>query len=151
LSASARADEDYFPEAYVFREVFCWHAICNTHSAKYSKEAEMIPLTLNDVQMLIAASVFLLGCICFLLGAFMLVSRGYSREIRALATHTAQLGQKGLANEISGLVNSASELVVSLNQLVKTASGVGIFLITLGMVMIGGSYWVIMQINWAAV
>lgn len=111
----------------------------------------MIPLNLIDVQMLIAGSVFVLGCICFLLGAFVLVSRGYSREIRALATHTARLGQKGLADDISGLVNSASALVVSLNQLVKTASGVGIFLITLGLVMIGGSYWVITQINWSAV
>jgi hypothetical protein len=111
----------------------------------------MIPLTFFDVQMLIAAAVFLLGCICFLLGAFVLVSRGYSREIRALATHTARLGQKGLADEISGLVNSASALVVSLNQLVKTASGVGIFLITLGMIMIGASYWVISQVNWTAV
>ena len=111
----------------------------------------MIPLTLVDVQMLIAASVFLLGCICFLLGAFVLVSRGYSRELRALASRTAQLGQKGLADEISVLVNSASDLVASLNQLVKTASGVGVFLITLGMVMIGASYWVITQINWATV
>jgi hypothetical protein len=56
-----------------------------------------------------------------------------------------------LADEISGLVNSASALVVSLNQLVKTASGVGIFLITLGMIMIGASYWVISQVNWTAV
>jgi hypothetical protein len=111
----------------------------------------MIPLTFVDVQMLVAAAVFLLGCICFLLGAFVLVSRGYSREIRALASHTARLGQKGFADEISGLVNSASALVVSLNQLVKTASGVGIFLITLGMVLIGASYWVVTQINWAVV
>lgn len=111
----------------------------------------MIPLTFVDVQMLVAAAVFLLGCICFLLGAFVLVSRGYSREIRALASHTARLGQKGFADEISVLVNSASALVVSLNQLVKTASGVGIFLITLGMVLIGASYWVVTQINWAVV
>lgn len=106
----------------------------------------MIPLTLRDMQIVIAGSVFLLGFLCILMGAFVLISRGYSREVRALAAHTARIAQKGVAQEVSGLVTSASQLVGAINELVRTASGIGVFLITLGLVMIVSSYWVIQQL-----
>lgn len=106
----------------------------------------MIPLTLRDMQIVIAGSVFLLGFLCILMGAFVLISRGYSREVRALAAHTARLAQKGVAQEVSGLVTSASQLVGAINELVRTASGIGVFLISLGLVMIVSSFWVIQQI-----
>ncbi|MFV1858369.1 MAG: hypothetical protein ACC647_03360 [Anaerolineales bacterium] len=107
----------------------------------------MIPLSTIDMQMIIAATIFILGGLCVLLGIFVLVSRGYSREIRALATQSARLGRKGMADEVTGLVNSASELVGALNSLVKTASGAGLFLIILGVGMIAASYWVVVQIQ----
>ncbi len=110
----------------------------------------MIPLTMRDTQILIAGSVFVLGCMCILLGAFVLISRGYSKEVKALAAHTARLGQKGLAEEVSGLVNSASTLVAALNELVRSANGVGLFLMTLGLMMLGAAYWIITEIQWPA-
>jgi uncharacterized membrane protein len=110
----------------------------------------MIPLSMSDMQIIIGASLFVLGCMCILLGTFVLISRGFSKEMKALAVHTARIGQKGIAEELSGLVNSASELVVALNQLVKSASGAGIFLVSLGMAMIAAAYWVLMQIEWPA-
>jgi len=110
----------------------------------------MIPLTMRDTQILIAGSVFVLGCMCILLGAFVLISRGYSKEVKALAAHTARLGQKGLAEEVSGLVNSASTLVAALNELVRSANGVGLFLMTLGLMMLGAAYWIITEIHWPA-
>lgn len=109
----------------------------------------MIPFTVIDMQIVIGSAVFVLGCMCVLLGIFVLVTRGYSRDIRALASHTARLGQKGMAEEITGLVRSATELVGALSGLVKTASGAGLFLITLGMVMIASAYWVVTQIQTA--
>ena len=108
----------------------------------------MIPVTFTDIQIIIAAAIFLLGFMCVLFGAIVLITRGYSREVRTLAAHTARLGQKGMAQEVTGLVTSASELVASLNQLVKTANGVGVFLIILGMAMMGSGYWIILQIEW---
>lgn len=107
----------------------------------------MIPLSTIDMQMVIGATVFILGCTCVLLGILVLVSRGYSKEIRALAAQSARLGRKGMADEITGLVNSASELVGALNSLVKTASGAGLFLIMVGIGMIAASYWVVEQIQ----
>lgn len=107
----------------------------------------MFPLSLVEMQLLIATTLFILGCLSVLLGVFILISRGYNRELRSIATHTARLGHKGLAQEVSGLVSSASGLIESINQLVRTASGVGAFLIFLGMIMLASSYWIISQVD----
>jgi hypothetical protein len=108
----------------------------------------MIPLTLRDAQIIVAGSVFFLGGVCVLLGILVLITRGYSQEVKALASNTAKLGQKGVAEEATGLVSSASELVLAINQLVRTASGVGVFLVFFGSLMIVAAYWVVMQIQW---
>ncbi|MGD8554617.1 MAG: hypothetical protein PVJ07_03005 [Anaerolineales bacterium] len=109
----------------------------------------MIPLSMTDLQILIAAAVFVLGCLSVIVGVMVLISRGPTREVRTLAAHTARIAQKGLTDEIGGLVRSASDLVTSLNSLVRSATGAGIFLITLGLALITASYWVIQQIEWA--
>lgn len=109
----------------------------------------MIPLTLTDIQVLIASSVFVLGLLCIVLGIVVLVTRGYSREVKALASHTARIGQKGITQDVAGLVQSASELVNAINGLVRTASGVGVFLISLGLLMLAGAYWIVTNVNWS--
>ncbi len=106
----------------------------------------MIPLTLQDFQLIIAVAMLAIGILFILLGTYILVSRSYGKEIRALAAQTARLGQKGIGDEISGLVSSASELVLSINQLVKTANGIGVFLIAFGTLLVLLSYWVTTQI-----
>jgi hypothetical protein len=108
----------------------------------------MIPLSFTDMQVIVAAVMFLMGCMCVVLGTIVLISRGYSREVRAIATHTAKLGQKGAAHEITGLVHGAAELVASINALVRTASGIGVFLISLGLGLMFAAYWLIQQIEW---
>ncbi len=107
----------------------------------------MFPFTPIELKLLITAVVFIFGCMCFLIGIFILISRGYSREIRSLASHTATIGQKGIANEVTGLVSSASELVIAINQLVRTSSGIGAFLMLIGMAMVGASFWSVQQIE----
>jgi hypothetical protein len=109
----------------------------------------MIPLTFRDFQIIVAGALFLLGIAYILVGTIVLINRGYSSQVKALAAQTAQLGQKGMAQEVSGLVSSAAELVSSINQLIKTGTGVGAFLICLGLLMLGAGYWVVTQITWA--
>lgn len=108
----------------------------------------MIPLSFHEIQLIIAATFFFVGCICMLLGIFLLVARGYSREVNSIATHTAKLGQKGLTEEIAGLVVGAADLVTSINALSRTASGVALLLISLGIGMIGGAYWIFEHMQW---
>lgn len=110
----------------------------------------MIPLSLHELQILMAVAAFVMGCLCIMLGMLVLITRGYSSEVKALASHTARLGQKGITQEATGLVSSASELILSINQLVRTASGVGTFLLLSGMMMIAAAYWVVTQIQWPA-
>jgi hypothetical protein len=114
------------------------------------REVGMIPLSFSDFQIVIAVAMFIMGCMCILLGAFVLIGRGQSSEVKLLAAHTARLAQKGMAEEVTGLVNSASALVSSLNDLVRTSNGTGVFLLTLGLMMIGASYWILTQVDWAA-
>ncbi|MBN2555964.1 MAG: hypothetical protein JXA97_08505 [Anaerolineales bacterium] len=109
----------------------------------------MIPLTARDIQIILTGSVFLLGSLCVLMGTFVMISRGYSRDVQALAAHTARLGRKGLAEEVTGLVTSATELMTSINNLAKTATGIGIFLILLGIGLLGASYWLVTQMGLA--
>ena len=56
-----------------------------------------------------------------------------------------------MAEEVASLVNSASAPVAAINQLVKSATGVGVFLVSLGMVLLVSSYWVVQQIEWVIV
>lgn len=107
----------------------------------------MIPFTPLELQLLIAAAVFLLGCFCIIIGIFVLLRRGYSKEIQSMAMQTAKLGQKGLADDATGLVMSASDLVGAINALVRTANGAAVFLIAVGMIMLAGSYWIISHID----
>jgi hypothetical protein len=109
-----------------------------------------IPFNFAQTQIVIAGTLFALGLICMLLGIIVLMTRGYSSEVQALAAHTAKIGQKGLGDEITGVVQSASELVAAINQLVKTASGVGVFLTCTGLLMIIGAYFVLTQMDWSA-
>jgi len=107
----------------------------------------MIPLTLHDLQMIIAVTMLAIGILFILLGTFILVTRSYGKEVRTLAAQTAKLGQKGIGDDISGLVSSASELVLSINQLVRTANGIGVFLIAFGTLLVLLAYWVTTQIS----
>jgi hypothetical protein len=58
----------------------------------------MIPLNLSDFQIVIAVAIFILGCLCILLGAFVLIGRGHTGDVKMLAAHTARLAQKGMTD-----------------------------------------------------
>jgi hypothetical protein len=40
--------------------------------------------------------------------------------------------------------------VAALNELVRSANGIGLFLMTIGLMMLGASYWIVSVINWPA-
>jgi hypothetical protein len=89
---------------------------------------------------------FLLGFLTFIAGILILVFRTSSSEVKALATQTARLAQKGIAEEVAGLVGNASTLVDAMNQLVRTTRGVGIFLTVLGLLMMIAACYLAIQV-----
>lgn len=104
----------------------------------------MIPQTIPNFLLTMATGIFLLGLITFSIGIFILVIRsGASQEMRTIAQQTTRIAQKGIAEDISGLVGNSAALIDSLNQLIKTTTGIGVFLVFIGIALIAGSYFLI--------
>lgn len=109
----------------------------------------MYTINQNDTLMLMAAALFFLGMCTLTMGLFVLVTRTNSKHVKAISAHTAQMVQKGIAEDMSSLVGNASALLAGVQSLVKTAAGVGIFLTALGLSLMAGGYWIVLQVNWA--
>jgi hypothetical protein len=75
-----------------------------------------------------------------------LAFRASSSDVKTIANQTVRLAQKGIAEEVAGLVGNATNLVDAINQLVRTTRWIGIFLTTLGLLMMGAACWVAVQI-----
>jgi len=99
-----------------------------------------------DFMLMLAAIALVLGVMLLFIGVTVMVSRAIGGDIKKIAVHTARMAQKGISEEVAGLVGNASALVDSLNQLIKTAAGIGTFLVIAGMVLIAGAYWFALQI-----
>lgn len=102
----------------------------------------------RDVIFFMAAIIFFLGVLSFAMGVFVLVAKAGGKDIETLRAHTASLAQKGIADEISGLVGNATALIDAMDQLVRTARGIGFLLVFVGMLMMAGSYYLVLQLNW---
>jgi hypothetical protein len=94
-----------------------------------------------NIILLMIATIFGLGMFSFIMGIIVLVTKAMGKDVRNLATQTAKLAQKGIAEEVSGLVGNASALMTALQQMVKTVTGIGLFLILLGITLMAIAYW----------
>jgi len=103
----------------------------------------------SETLLLMAASLFFLGMCTLAMGLFVLVTRTHSKEVKSINAHAAQMVQKGIAEDMANLVGSASALMEGVQQLVKTATGVGIFLTSLGLALMVGGFWIVMQVTWS--
>jgi hypothetical protein len=106
----------------------------------------MFSLNSPEVQLSMGIGLFVIGVFTFWIGVIILVSRTTGRDVRTIASQTTRLAQKGLAEEIAGLVGNASTLLNALNDLVRTAAGIGIFLTITGLLLMGTSIWLVLQI-----
>ena len=109
----------------------------------------MYALNLNifDLKLLMVIGLFLLGAITLLVGILLLVTRSAGKEVRALATQTAQLAKKGIAEDVAGLVGNASNLLSATNDLVRTSAGIGVFLAILGFLLMTAATWLVLKIS----
>jgi hypothetical protein len=102
----------------------------------------------SDTLLIMAAALFFLGMCVLALGIFVLITKAMGKNVSVLSAQTAKLAQKGIAEDMAGLVGNASALMNSLNDLVRTATGIGIFLATLGLSLMSAAYWIVTQISW---
>jgi hypothetical protein len=89
---------------------------------------------------------FFLGMTSSVTGIIILTTRATGRDIHTLATQTARLAQKGLAEEVAGLVGNATSLLDAMNQLIRTSAGVGVFLTIFGLLVMVASAWLALQL-----
>jgi hypothetical protein len=101
----------------------------------------------SQILLLVNAVIFILGVITFIVGIIILASKALSRELRTITAQTTELAKKGIAEDVSGLVGNASALMNALQQLVKTATGIGVFMVLLGLILIGVAIYLFLNIN----
>ena len=107
----------------------------------------MFPLTVNDLLLTISSILFLMGIVGIGSGVVILVTKVMGGDIKLITAQASDLAKKGIAEAVTGLVGNASKLIDSLNDLVRTASGVGIFLVLIGFVLMMTAYYLLIQIN----
>jgi hypothetical protein len=103
-------------------------------------------LNQTETLRIICIALFAMGIISLAAGIFILFKKVMGEELKVIASQTAKLAQKGIAEDISGLVGNASALLNALNQLVKTTTGIGVFLTLIGIILMVVSYYLTLQI-----
>jgi hypothetical protein len=101
----------------------------------------------STILLLVDGVIFILGVFTFLIGIIILASKALSKDLRTISAQTTELAKKGIAEDVSGLVGNASALMNSLEQLVKTATGIGVFMVLLGIILIVASLYIFLNIN----
>lgn len=104
-------------------------------------------LQINDLQLVMLICMFILGSLSFIIGVATLVTGTWRRDFRSITSQTARIAQKGLAEEVSGLVGNAATLLDTINGMVKTATGIGVFLIISGSLLMSVSCYFIIKLN----
>lgn len=104
-------------------------------------------ISIYEIIIAMAVILFIFGALSLIIGFYFLVVRSTGKEVRALASQTAQLVKKGLAEEVSGLVGNASSLLSATNDLVRTSAGIGVFLSVLGFLLMTVSTWLILRLE----
>ncbi len=106
----------------------------------------MIAMTASDFILTMAVGLLLAGLACIVSGVLVLLTRAAGKEMQTIAEQTTRLAQKGIAEDVAGLVGNASALIDALNGLVKSVTGVGVFLVIVGFVLLAGAYGLIAQL-----
>ena len=88
---------------------------------------------------------FVLGIFMVLVGLAILAKKAFGNEVQTLAATTSKLAQKGIVDDIAGLVGNASALMNALQEMIKTARGIGVFLILIGGTFIASSILILIK------
>ncbi|MEA3325968.1 MAG: hypothetical protein U9R53_01455 [Chloroflexota bacterium] len=95
-----------------------------------------------EFQITMATVLFLLGMTIMAVSVFILTRQAIGRNIQTIAEQTTKLADKGITENIAGLVGNASSLINALHELSKTNSGIGVFLVFLGIALLMTAYFI---------
>ena len=95
-----------------------------------------------EFQITMATVLFLLGIIVMAISVFILTRQAIGRNIQTIAEQTTKLANKGITDNIAGLVGNASSLINALHDLSKTNTGIGVFLVFLGITLLTTAFFI---------
>jgi hypothetical protein len=98
-------------------------------------------ITQPDLQVGIILLLLGAGLVSLLAGILILIGRGFSKEMRTLASASTELSKRAINHDMTALSDSVSEILSQINQMMKTAAGTGAFLILTGVGLMAGAYW----------
>ena len=98
--------------------------------------------TAFEFQITMASILFLLGLIVLAISIFILTRQAVGKDIRTIANQTTNLAEKGITENIAGLVGNASSLINALHDLSKSNTGIGVFLVFLGIALLTTAYFI---------
>jgi len=95
-----------------------------------------------EFQITMATVLFILGLIVMVISIFILTRQAIGRDIQTIAKQTTKLADKGITENIAGLVGNASALINALHDLSKSNTGIGVFLVFLGITLLTTAYFI---------
>ena len=98
--------------------------------------------TTFEFHMTMATVMFILGLIVMGISIFILTRQALGRDIKSIAQQTSKLAEKGITENIAGLVGNASALINALHDLSKTNTGIGVFMVFLGIALLTTAYFI---------
>ncbi len=107
----------------------------------------MAGLSANDFILTLAISILVMGVITFIVGIFILAFKVMNDDFNTISSQTAKLVEKGLTDDVSSLISNASALLQSINEMARTKAGVGMFMLTLAVILLGCAYFLITHIS----
>jgi hypothetical protein len=108
----------------------------------------MLPFSISssDLQVTIILIALGSGVLFLIAGMIVLISRGFSKEMRVLASTSTELSKRAMSHGMTDLTSNISEILSTLNQMLMTTAGVGAFLALIGIAMLAAAYWLTLQI-----
>lgn len=95
-----------------------------------------------DFQVIMITVLFGLGLIVMTISIMILTRQAFRKDIQTIANQTTKLAEKGITENLSGLVGNASSLINALHDLAKTNTGIGVFLVFLGILLLTTAYFI---------
>jgi hypothetical protein len=107
----------------------------------------MFLFTASNIMTLVVIFLAVAGFICFVSGFLLLLRQSTGKAVETLASQTASLASKGIAEDVAGLIGNAKGLIESLNDLVRTSAGIGIFYMVFGFIMLLVAFFLSKQMS----
>lgn len=99
------------------------------------------------ILIIMAGAIFTLGAIILVIGILIVAKNAFGKEIKALASATSKLAQKGLSQDIAGLVGNASSLMSEIQKMASTAAGTGFLMIITGSLFMTGAVFIFLNLD----